>query len=371
MRILTYLPALEASGGAQLSVLQLIRELSRRGHAVDLRYEHDGDLSEEFGSFCESLIRGPSIRYRDFPVRDIARILRAASADARTRPDVVYCNNFGELGWGAAIKGIRRARVVCHLREFAPFRHLSLATLGRAVSKFIVASEFSRNLWADHGLARDSIEMIPNGIDLSDYPPGDDSERERARQSLDLSPDAYVVLYLGRIIPEKGVDVLLDAWRKLGASPDVARLLIVGTPQGPAPQDGYLRELMTAGPPGCEWLPMCKGVIDVMHASDVLVLPSRWDEPFGRVIIEAMATGRPAVAAAVGGIPEILDGPFARFLFPRGDSTALAAQLERLRGWRGAEPTLGAQCIEHVASRYSLSKTAARMESVLSGRVGN
>ncbi len=310
-------------------------------------------------------MEGPSIRYGGSPLEDLRRIVPGVWSAVRTRPDVLYVNNFAELGWAAAVKTISRVPIVCYLHEFAPFRSASISVLGRQVRQFVVASEFMRTTWARHGLDPERIETIPNGIDLSDYPKGTQNDRVRSRQALGLPDDAYVALYLGRIDMEKGVEVLLDAWRDLDASPEEARLLLVGSPVRNADPEAYLRQLQDRAPAGCQWLAMRPDVLGVMHAADVLVLPSVWEEPFGRVIIEALATGRPVVASDCGGIPEILDGPFAEFLFPRGDAESLADRLRALRRWRSERPELADQCVTHVAERYTLKQTAGRTEAVL------
>ena len=82
------------------------------------------------------------------------------------------------------------------------------------------------------------------------------------------------------------------------------------------------------------------------------------------MILEAMATGRPAVASAVGGIPELLDGEFTRMLFQRGDATELAKQLSSLRDWRTTDPGLADRCRDHVASRYPLAEIVTHLESI-------
>jgi glycosyltransferase involved in cell wall biosynthesis len=81
-------------------------------------------------------------------------------------------------------------------------------------------------------------------------------------------------------------------------------------------------------------------------------------------VIEAMATGCPVVASRVGGIPEILDGPFEQLLFDRGDSQQLADLLRQLRSWRTQRPGLGDQCLTRVLERYSLAGLATSMESL-------
>jgi glycosyltransferase involved in cell wall biosynthesis len=109
---------------------------------------------------------------------------------------------------------------------------------------------------------------------------------------------------------------------------------------------------------------MGRDVVGMLHAADVLVLPSMWEEPFGRVVLEAMATGRPAVASAVGGIPELLDGEFTAMLFPRGDHQALAERLAGLRNWRSLDPSLADRCVAHVSERFTLDAEVTRLEEL-------
>jgi glycosyltransferase involved in cell wall biosynthesis len=345
------------------------RELTRRGHVFDLCYEQDGDLSDTFRSFCASLTKIPSIRYSESPVSDARNVLAAARTAIRLRPDLIYVNHATELAWAVAVQARTRAPIVCWLHVFIEYQPGSLGSrmvplLARRVHRFLAVSEFIRDQWREQSLGAAEVDVIPNGVSVADYPTASAAELVRSRETLGVPANAYVVLYPGRIVPEKGVDLLLDAWKELDLPPDRARLLIVGLQSG-STQTEYVGELQDASPPGCSWLPMRSDVVSILHAADVVVLPARWQEPFGRVLIEAMATGRPAVGARVGGIPEILDGEFARFLFPKEDSAALADRLRDLRDWRVADPGLAERCVKHVAERFSLDATATRVEAVL------
>jgi glycosyltransferase involved in cell wall biosynthesis len=93
-------------------------------------------------------------------------------------------------------------------------------------------------------------------------------------------------------------------------------------------------------------------VITPLHAADVVVVPSKV-EAFPRAVIEAMSTGRPVVAARTGGIPEMLDGEFSRFLFDPGDSASLADRLRSIVDWREREPTLAEACTAHVLAHFT------------------
>ena len=91
----------------------------------------------------------------------------------------------------------------------------------------------------------------------------------------------------------------------------------------------------------CHFVGHVSPIAELYGAADVTVLPSMWGEAFGRAVIESMACRTPVVASNSGGIPEILTGEFARYLFPYGDADALMAQLLALRDWKSRDPTLG------------------------------
>jgi glycosyltransferase involved in cell wall biosynthesis len=223
---------------------------------------------------------------------------------ARARPDVIYPQRPEEIVAGIIGGRLARAPVVLHLHGFETLRRVVLA--GRFGVRYIAVSHFIRDFWVEAGLDPHTIEVVHNGVDPRDYPFGGLAERARARADLGLPPDAFVVLYFGRIDAEKGAEVLLDAWRRLGIRPETGRLRLVGSPR--LTGEGYMIRLRENAPPGCHWLPMRRDVITPLHAADVVVVPSTYDEPFGRAVIEGMATGRPVVTSRVGGMPEILEG---------------------------------------------------------------
>jgi glycosyltransferase involved in cell wall biosynthesis len=90
-------------------------------------------------------------------------------------------------------------------------------------------------------------------------------------------------------------------------------------------------------------------------------------EPFGRVVIEAMAAGCPVVGSDAGGIRETLTGRFARGLFEVGNARDLADRLRVMRGWQTSEPDLGEACVSHVLNNYSLRASVDGIERLLSG----
>lgn len=141
-----------------------------------------------------------------------------------------------------------------------------------------------------------------------------------------------VVGYLGRIENTKGIEVLLAAAGRLPAS----QLTVLLGGKGDDDYAASLRQRHAAA--NVHFLGFVKPA-DFFRRIDVLVVPSVWEEPLGRVIYEGYAHGVPSLVANVGGMPEIVDIGSTGYVFPAGDSTALAARLRSLidGGWRGLD----------------------------------
>ena len=239
------------------------------------------------------------------------------------------------------------------------------------VRRFIAVSDFLRLQWVAVGLNPDLIDVVHNGVSSEDYPAGGEAERDAARARLGLPHDAFIALYYGRIDPEKGIDVLLDAWRRLDIAGGEGRLLVVGSPSIHLPDGArYLAGLQEDAPPGCVWLPAQADVVVPLHAADVVVVPSVCAEGFPRAVVEGLATGRPVLASRIGGIPEILTGEFERFLMEPGDAGMIASALESLVGWQQREPMLAARCLDHVREHLSLDQLVGGVERTLTVAAG-
>ena len=358
------------AGGTELNVFQVSRGLVQRGHAIDLIAARDGALAEEYRTFCRSVTRCPVFDFaRSTALRDLVRMTPAVVATARKKPDVVYPNRFAEIVWAAAAGRLSRAPVVCHLHEIRHARPGSFPN--DHVRRFIAVSEFLKGQWVEIGLNPDLIDVVHNGVSSDQYPPGGKEEQDLARARLGLPKEGFVALYFGRLDPEKGLDVLLDAWRRLGIGGGEGRLLLVGSPSTHL-RDGarYVEGLRANAPPGCIWLPAQADVVVPLHAADVVVLPTICDEGFPRVIIEALATGRPVLASRIGGIPELLTGEFERFLLEPGDAGMIASALGSLVGWQQREPELAGRCSAHIRDHFSLDRLVEGVERSLMATAG-
>jgi glycosyltransferase involved in cell wall biosynthesis len=175
-------------------------------------------------------------------------------------------------------------------------------------------------------LPKERFHIIYNSVDISRAALGL-AKGEEFRRRHNIAPDRLVVTQVSWLIPEKGVDDLLIAARDVVAAEPKAHFLLAG--------DGAYRPNLeqAARDLGIESHVTFTGVVPdpladgLYAASDVVCQMSRWEEVFGYVNAEAMATAKPLVGTRVGGIPEIIDDGNTGFLVERRDTAAMAARI--------------------------------------------
>jgi len=226
-------------------------------------------------------------------------------------------------------------------------------------AKGIAHSPSAPEIFAMRGFNR--IVYIPPSIDLNrfDTRVRSDEARSTAYHSAPLR-----VGFVGRLVREKGIDILLKALHNFGSP---VQLTIVGEgPEKPALLD--LSESLGLADV-CTFLPPVpqSAIPQVMSQLDVLVLPSRkrpgWKEQFGRVLIEAMASGAIVVGSDSGAIPHVIGE--AGLIFPEGDSDELRTLLRKLASDRLFRKALSEAGIRRATDEYSLPVAVMRYSTLL------
>lgn len=282
---------------------------------------------------------------------------------ARFRPDVVLSYWLYPDAYGAMLAA-RRAGVPLvagargsdiRVRD-AISRRLTGQVVRAAHRLLVVSEDLGRLAVQRYGADEARVRVIPNGCDAATFHLAD---RAAARLSLGIAPDAELVLYVGRLVPEKGLRELFGAIKQLAVQRPKLQLALVG--------GGPMRGELDARAAGGSNVRLAgalapEAVARWMVAADVVTLPS-YSEGHPNVLVEALACGRPVVATDVGGIPEVVDAASGVLIRPRdiadlsrGLDVALAqgwdeAALSRRfsRNWsRVAEETF-AQCAEVLA----------------------
>jgi glycosyltransferase involved in cell wall biosynthesis len=224
-------------------------------------------------------------------------------------------------------------------------KHLIKRLLGRRYAAVACVSEFVREQIRTDGTWPDAW-LGTHFVNTARFAPDPDTRR-RVRDELG-NVHRFVALAVAHLIPEKGVAI---AVRALASLPGSAALWVIGD----GPESESLRAL--AGELGVEdrvrWLGLQRHVEPFMQAADCLVCPSLWAEAAGLVNIEALASGLPVIASAVGGIPEIVEEGRTGFLVPPGDPEALAGRLLALMNAPSASRGMSSTARAEALDRYS------------------
>ena len=373
MRILTIADALSSRGGLERIHLEVNRGLAKRGHAVDLLFAEGGDEGDSWLRFVgKSRQSRCSMRsgYRGLP-SSLADLAKAVRFGVESRPDLIYAPRHTHLVHALTVGAVVRAPVVCHLHTPPPRDRIARRhrIVLKRVGRFVVVSRFTAQQWMDAGVPPPSMEVIHNGVDTDTFRPLDSADRFDVRTRLGIGEDTFLALYAGRLDPTKGIDVLLEAWAQLGAAKTEGRLVIAGAPSaylGPK-AEGLLTSWHRASDPASTlFLGHTPDLPRLYGAADVVVVPSVWAEPFGLVVLEAMACGTPIIASRVGGIPEALGDGFSSHLVEAGRPDRLAAKLNSLRQWRASDPGLGKRCRQHVLEGFTIDRMIDDIERLLS-----
>ncbi len=244
---------------------------------------------------------------------------------------------------------IRFVSVAAKLRELRANRKLDLCIAG---------STFTRDQLVKNGFAPERIELLHPCVSFAAQAGGGDSALE--------------ILYTGQLIRGKGVDILLRAMQRVAeAGIGFDRLRIVGSGNA----EGGLKQL--AGELGLAdrvtfhgFLPH-EELMPYYDTAAVVVVPSRWPEPFGMVGLEAMLRGKPVVGADAGGIPDWLEDGVTGFLFQVGSDSSLAEKLGKLLQDAELRLAMGTAGYRRVIRDFSFDRYMDRLETILlQGRPG-
>ena len=216
---------------------------------------------------------------------------------------------------------------------------------GGALTMIVAVSEAVKRRLQGEGIA--AAEVIENGVPIA--PP----------RSAPLSANP-VVAFAGRLVREKGADLLLEAFAKVVTQIPTAKLVIAGEGRERARLHALAAELGITSAVEMLGHVSREELERRLSAAWVQAVPGRWEEPFGMVTAEAMMRGTAVVASAPGGTAEMVRDGVTGILVPPGDTAALAAALESLLRDRGSAERMGAAGRKIAVERFSESTSVER-----------
>ena len=350
-----------SNGGAQEHLYSLLSRLDTS------RYE-PSVVSLSQGSAVRKLQRaGIPVLVIDEPDLDTATALLAGHL-ADIRPDVVHNHMFKAemVGTRAAIQletvGERRPYIVStvhssRVRSVDDRRDLAELTL--EMDRLIAVSKAIEEKLRDEDRATIPTTLIYNGVDLKRY-----DEQEPCctlSEEYGMEAGSQIVGVVARLESEKGHSTLLEAWPAVLQVVPEAYLLVVGEGSCRAELEAQARDLRIAH--RVVFTGRRDDVPAVTAALDVAVLPS-YREAQGLVVLEAMALGRPVVASAVGGIPEMIEHGVTGLLVPPHDAAGLARAITLLLTDHPYADTIGRAGKDLVHERFCVEIMVAEIEEI-------
>ena len=310
------------------------------------------------------------IRYLWYAITGAAQLIFVVPTIAfwlkRRRIQLVHLNNeiLSQLPLLLAAK-LAGCRVICHLQGWRPFTRAERWVV-RWVDELVCISHAGARYYQGQLPGR-HVRAIPHAIEWDGHAASREALRVTQRQRLGLGPSDLLVAIIGRLVPWKGQAVFLKALAKAKAQKPHLRGLIVG--HDPSPTQSYLRTLQgltreLGVDEAVQFLDWQEDVWALYAASDVIVHASTEPEPFGLIVIEAMAAGTPVIATRAGGVVDIVvDGSTGLLVEPR-DVDALATAIIRLLENRALTAQLTRQATETVRTSFTMERNAAQVMEV-------
>lgn len=330
--LLCSVPFVPSLGGIETVSAVLAGQFARAGHAVTVVTQTPAGPGAR-----------PDVPSAEAPYAVLRRPPAAALRAQVRAADVVLHNNISlRLAWPGL--GLDRPWVVAHHTWIAPGLRGALKRSVLPLAQHVAASQ------ALAAALPVASVVIPNPYRDDVFRPHPGMARERD------------VVFVGRLVSDKGVPVLLQALALLRDRGQKLSATIVGSgPEGGALQ-ALAHRLGLAGSVRFAGALAPSALAPVLHAHRLLVVPSVWQEPFGLVVLEALACGCVPVVARSGGLPEAA-GPCGR-VFDPGNAGALADTLAALLQSPAARAALRAPAAAHLA-QHAPARVAARYLKVL------
>lgn len=372
------------TGGAEILIRNLRDGLLERGHEARLLASRAGagGSPETVDFSCDGSLRGRRTPLQVFNP-SARRAIRGAIRDLR--PDVVHVGIFLTQLSPSILAPLRNLPALLHVQWYRPICPLGTKRLPGGLAcqepwgtaclrhRCLGAHEWAplmlqRMLWEGSrdvfdlfvapsngvkarieqaGLA--PVEVVPGGVPASTGP------------KAGVAVEPHTIGFAGRLVAEKGVGPLLEAFEILARREPRARLVLVGDgPERPAIE----RRVAASGLGGrveiTGWLGWEEADLRLGGAA-VQAVPSLWEEPFGLVAAEAMMRGTPLVASEVGGLAEMIEPGRTGVLVPPGEPEALAAALLTILEDRQAAGGLARAARTAAQERYRLGAFVDRM----------
>lgn len=319
-------------------------------------YEHEIDLMVLVNSRRELY---QALAENEVPVQTLSRSGLRRMIDMITRirqfrPDVMVCNNQRSLLAALVPALLTRTPVIWGIKDFRRFFLLDRICFMVASRVLAIAPQCTevKGAWVSRRFGH-KIYCLPIGIPVEQF--------VALPQPREARVDHVSALMLSAIAPGKGLEVAIDAMRRVGAHRAKIALRIAGAC---ADRQGAFSERIVAESKdigNIHWLGWQNDIPALLRDADIVVLPS-YSEGVPRSLVEAMAAGRPVVASRVGGIPSLVEDGVTGILIEPGDGEGLARALLKLAEDPEMRRTIGNAARQYVRRHHDFAQHIALLK---------
>jgi glycosyltransferase involved in cell wall biosynthesis len=229
----------------------------------------------------------------------------------------------------------------------------------RSLDRIIALTRFDKARLVAKGMDENRIDIVPNGVDLNVFKPVTDEVALEFRERYGVPEGAPVILFLGKLVEQKGLLDLLDAMPGVLAQVPDAHLLVLGEGPDQARGERVVRGSGIDGSVTFAGRMCCDDLVSAYGAAQVVTLPSH-SEGMPLVILEAAATGRPVVATSVSGIPEFVEDGRTGSLVPPSDADTLSEALVKYLNDDALSRMAGARALAKAKKEFDLQVQVSR-----------
>lgn len=367
IRVLAVLPSLE-SGGVERHAVTIYPSLDRE--RFDVRLVCIKGRGALFAEARRSGLRVSALDAGDGNIAILRSFFKLVAVMRAFRPEVVTTSGFSADVVGRLAATVTGVPVILtwkhncgHVDPYGRRERTAELLLRRLTTRYLaVAHGQVAYLTGYLKVPRHKVEVIHNSVAVPAR--GDDEAvRERVRRSIDVEPANLVIGVIAALRAWKGHETLLRAFRLVLDEEEGARLLVIG--------DGEERDRLTelarvlGVRRAVRFLGDRRDVDELMSIIDVVVLASHTVECLPFAVLEAMGRGRPAVATAIGGLPELIDPGVTGLLVRPGDERELATALLTIVQAPDRGASLGRAAYRRLIDDFPFDATIQRIENVM------
>ncbi|MFC1816721.1 glycosyltransferase family 4 protein [Thermodesulfobacteriota bacterium] len=353
-------------GGTEISILLLLKHLDREAFNPTYVIPQVGPISDRLVDLDVRFVTMPLNTIIIFsPLGYLRTVWRLAQFIRKNKIDLVICTFELCNQFGLPAAKLNRIPIACHTRNLIYDLRSFWRTFLHFPDVLIANSKATAESYSPYVRKYKKVEVVYNGVDLEELSPS--ISRGSMRQRYNIGDNKFLVGMVGRISRPKRQDIFIKAVSEVvKICPDV-RVLIVGDTKINK-SENYLKELHgMVKELGLKDYVIFTGFVndikEVYISLDLLVLPSH-AEPFGRVLIEAMAMEKPVVATMAGGAMEIVDNGKTGLLVPPDDSSALAKAIITMHNRKELARLMGKEGRKRVENMFSIKKNVERTQKI-------